>query len=124
MSMIKARSETAIEPPRVRTLDMKPERRCSDKQNNAFKARNPTMTKFMLVLTIASLSIVNAGFAWAQAAVQEPGAYAFYHPDGDVLHARSGQYGAGAEAYGSIGIRHAMASAGRPARGHRHVRTQ
>src|ERR1700731_262993 len=85
MRMTDARSETAIEPPRVRTLDMKPERRCSDKRNNAFKARNPTMTKFRLVLTIASLSIVNAGFALAQAAVQEPGAYAFYHPDGDVL---------------------------------------
>jgi hypothetical protein len=49
------------------------------------------MTKLMLVATIASLSIITARFAWAQAAVQEPGAYAFYHPDGDVLHA--GQYG-------------------------------
>ena len=82
------------------------------------------MTKFMLVLTVASLSIVTVRFAWAQAAVQEPGAYAFYHPDGDVLHAGSDQYGSGAEAYGSIGIRHAMASAARPARGHRHVRAQ
>jgi hypothetical protein len=82
------------------------------------------MTKFMLVLTIASLSIVSARLAWAQAAVQEPGAYAFYHPDGDVLHAGSGQYGSGAEAYGAIGIRHAMASAGGPARGHKHSRAQ
>jgi len=82
------------------------------------------MTKFMLILTIASLSIVSARFAWAQAAVQEPGAYAFYHPDGDVLHAGSGQYGSGAEAYGSIGIRHAMASAGGPARRHKHARAQ
>jgi hypothetical protein len=82
------------------------------------------MTKFMLVATIASLSIVTARFAWAQAAVQEPGAYAFYHPDGDVLHA--GQYGSRAEPYGAIGVRHAMASAtvGRLARGHRQGRTQ
>jgi hypothetical protein len=27
--------------------------------------------------------------AFAQAAIGEPGAYAFYHPNGDVLHARS-----------------------------------
>jgi hypothetical protein len=82
------------------------------------------MTKLLLVLTIVSLSIVNAKFVWAQAAVQEPGAYAFYHPDGDVLHAGSGQYGSGAEAYGSIGIRHAMAAVRAPARGHKHARAQ
>jgi hypothetical protein len=82
------------------------------------------MTKFMLVLAIASLSIATVRFAWAQAAVQEPGAYAFYHPDGDVLHAGSGQYGANAEAYGSIGIRHAMAAVRAPARGHKHARAQ
>jgi hypothetical protein len=82
------------------------------------------MTKFMLVATVASLSIVNAGSAWAQAAISEPGAYAFYHPDGDVLHAGSGQYGSGTEAYGAIGIRHAMAAVGGPARGHKHARTQ
>jgi hypothetical protein len=78
------------------------------------------MTKFMLVAAIASLSIVGARFAWAQAAVQEPGAYAFYHPNGDVLRAGSGQYGARAEPYGAIGVGNAMASAtvGRPARGH------
>jgi hypothetical protein len=82
------------------------------------------MTKLMLVATIASLSIVTARLAWAQAAIQEPGAYAFYHPDGDVLHA--GQYGSRAEPYGAIGVRHAMASAavGRLARGHMQRRTQ
>ena len=82
------------------------------------------MSKFMLVLTIASLSIVNARLAWAQAAVQEPGAYAFYHPNGDVLHAGSGQYGSGAEAYGAIGIRHATAAVGGPVRGHKQGRAQ
>ena len=33
--------------------------------------------------------ILSAGMAtpvFAQAAISEPGAYAFYHPDGDVLH--------------------------------------
>jgi hypothetical protein len=78
------------------------------------------MRKFMLVATIASLSIVNAEFAWAQAAIGEPGAYAFYHPDGDVLHAGSGHYGFRAEP------RNAMATApvDRPARGHKQGRTQ
>jgi hypothetical protein len=84
------------------------------------------MTKFMLVAAIASLSIVNARFAWAQAAVQEPGAYAFYHPNGDVLHAGSGQYGSRAEPYGAIGVRNATASAtvGRPARRQKQGRPQ
>jgi hypothetical protein len=80
------------------------------------------MRKFWLVATIMSLSIVNAGFAWAQEAISEPGAYAFYHPDGDVLHAGSGQYGAHAESYGATGLRNAMAAV--PAHVHRHHRTQ
>jgi hypothetical protein len=83
-----------------------------------------TMTKFMLVAAIASLSIVNAGFAWAQAAISEPGAYAFYHPNGDVLHAGSGQYGSRAESYGAIGVGNAAATVGRPARGHKQGRAQ
>jgi hypothetical protein len=82
------------------------------------------MTKFILVATIASLSIVNARFAWAQAAIGEPDAYAFYHPNGDVLHAGSGQYGSRAEPYGAIGGRNAMATASRTARGHKQGRTQ
>lgn len=82
------------------------------------------MTKFILIATIASLSIVNAGSARAQAAISEPGAYAFYHPDGDVLHAGSGQYGARAESYGATGARNAMAAVAHPARGHRQGRAQ
>jgi hypothetical protein len=84
----------------------------------------PTMTKFMLVATIASLSIVNAGSAWAQAAIGEPGAYAFYHPNGDVLHAGSGQYGSRSEPYGAIGGRNAMATVGGTARGHKRGRSR
>jgi hypothetical protein len=78
------------------------------------------MTKFILAATIASLSILNPGFAWAQAAISEPGAYAFYHPDGDVLHAGSGQYGAHAESLGVTGVRNSLASVSRPAHGHKH----
>jgi hypothetical protein len=85
-----------------------------------FTKRNSDMTKFILVAAIASLSIVNPGFALAQAAVGEPGLYAFYHPDADILHAGSGHYGSRAEP------RNAMAAVpvARPARGHKQGRTQ
>ena len=82
------------------------------------------MTKFLLVATIALLSIVNAGFARAQEAISEPGAYAFYHPDGDLLHAGSGQYGAPVESLGVTGIRNSLASVTRPAHGHKQRRAQ
>jgi hypothetical protein len=62
------------------------------------------MTRFILMATIVSLSIVKADVAHAQAAVSEPGAYAFYHPDGDVLRAGP-QYGA------PSGVANALASA-------------
>jgi hypothetical protein len=78
------------------------------------------MRKFMLVAAIASLSIVNAGAALAQAAVGEPGLAAFNHPDADILHAGPGYYGYRAEP------RNALASApvARHVRGHRQGRTQ
>ena len=78
------------------------------------------MRKFMLVAAVASLPLVNASVAWAQAAVGEPGLAAFYHPDADILHAGPNYYGPRA------GPRQALASApvARPARGHRLGRTQ
>jgi hypothetical protein len=78
------------------------------------------MRKFMLVAAIASLSIVNAGVARAQAAIGEPGLYSFYHPDGDVLRAGPNYSGYRAEP------RNALASVpvARPARGRRHGRTR
>ena len=78
------------------------------------------MTKFLLLAAIAALSIVNARSACAQAAIGEPGAYAFYHPDGDVLRPGSSVYRPQAEPY-RTGYPGAMASAtiGRSARGHR-----
>jgi ABC-type glycerol-3-phosphate transport system substrate-binding protein len=45
------------------------------------------MTKFKIISAAVILSVMSAGPVLAQAAVQEPGAYAFYHPDGDVLEA-------------------------------------
>jgi hypothetical protein len=78
------------------------------------------MTKFLLVAAILSVSIVNARFAWAQAAVGEPGLYQFYHPDGDVLHVGPGYYDSRAESRNAIG----SAVVAKPARGHKHGRTQ
>jgi len=49
------------------------------------------MTKLNLLFkalgTVALLSTAIATPVFAQAAIQEPGAYAFYHPNGDVLEA-------------------------------------
>jgi hypothetical protein len=78
------------------------------------------MRKFMLVAAIASLPLVHAGVALAQAAVGEPGLAAFNHPDADILHAGPGYSGYRAEP------RNALASVpvARHVRGRRHVRTQ
>jgi hypothetical protein len=82
-----------------------------------YSKRSSIMRKFMLVAAIASLSIVNAGVALAQAAVSEPGEYMFYHPNADVLNAGSG--GPRAES------RNAMAAVpvARPVRRHTQGRT-
>jgi hypothetical protein len=42
---------------------------------------------FRILGTIALLMIGGELPAFAQAAIQEPGAYAFYHPNADVLSA-------------------------------------
>jgi BA14K-like protein len=50
------------------------------------------MTSFKVAGAAAVLSLTIAAAiatpVFAQAAVQEPGAYAFYHPDADVLNGR------------------------------------
>ena len=43
------------------------------------------MTKFIPAIAAALLATAIATPAFAQAAIQEPGAFAFYHPDADVL---------------------------------------
>jgi hypothetical protein len=47
------------------------------------------LTRSKIVGAAAILSMIIATPAFAQAAIQEPGAYAFYHPNADVLN--SGQ---------------------------------
>jgi hypothetical protein len=44
------------------------------------------MTKFKLFSATAILSLAFATPVFAQAAIQEPGMYAFYHPNNDVLN--------------------------------------
>jgi hypothetical protein len=47
------------------------------------------MTTFKLISAALILSAAVATPVAAQEAIQEPGNYAFYHPNGDLLHARS-----------------------------------
>src|SRR6201995_1806263 len=49
-------------------------------------ARRRSMTRFKLFGAVLILSAGMATPVFAQAAISEPGAYAFYHPNGDVLH--------------------------------------
>ena len=44
------------------------------------------MTRFNILGAAAMLSLVFATPAFAQAAIQEPGAFAFYYPNNDVLN--------------------------------------
>jgi hypothetical protein len=44
------------------------------------------MTRFNIVSVAAILSLISATPVFAQAAVQEPGAFAFYYPNNDVLN--------------------------------------
>ncbi|KRR15491.1 hypothetical protein CQ14_04095 [Bradyrhizobium lablabi] len=46
------------------------------------------MTKSIPILAAAFLMTAIATPVFAQAAIQEPGAYAFYHPNADVLGGR------------------------------------
>lgn len=69
------------------------------------------MTKFKVLSAAAILSAMTVVPAFGQAAIQEPGAFAFYHPNADVLNggARRSIVGAmasipfrGSNAYGSM----------------------
>jgi hypothetical protein len=45
------------------------------------------MTRYAILAAAVILSAATATQVLAQAAVQEPGAYAFYHPNADILNA-------------------------------------
>jgi hypothetical protein len=49
-------------------------------------SRRRAMTKFKILGAAAMLSLMFATPVFAQAAIQEPGAFAFYYPNNDVLN--------------------------------------
>ena len=57
------------------------------------------MTRSIQAIAAALLLTTIATPVFAQAAIQEPGLYSFYHPNGDVLHAGSGYRPLDANAY-------------------------
>jgi hypothetical protein len=71
------------------------------------------MTRFKLVSTALMVSVALATPVFAQDAIQEPGNYAFFHPDGDLLHAGSARPASDAMAMMPAGsarvVRHHMA---------------
>ena len=71
------------------------------------------MTKSIPTLAAAFLMTAIATPVFAQAAIQEPGAYAFYHPDADVL--------AGRPAYRSFDQSNAYYNAAVPMRDQRQI---
>ena len=76
------------------------------------------MTKFTLLAVVAILPAVVTGPAHAMAAIQEPGAYAFYRPNAD-LGIRSSVHRprvASSKAFGAFAL---APAATRHARGHR-----
>jgi hypothetical protein len=73
--------------------------RCSQQINTW---RKQTMTRFKIVGAAAILSMIIASPVFAQAAIQEPGAYAFYHPNADVLNSREPSPGETAGAIASV----------------------
>jgi hypothetical protein len=50
------------------------------------RSRRRAMTKFKILGAAAMLSLMFATPVFAQAAIQEPGAFAFYYPNNDVLN--------------------------------------
>jgi hypothetical protein len=67
--------------------------------------------RFIPTFAVALLTTAAATPLFAQAAIQEPGAYAFYHPDADVL--------AGRPAYRPLDSANAYYAGPVPAVGHR-----
>jgi hypothetical protein len=64
-----------------------------------------SMTRFLSIIAAAFLTTAVATPVFAQAAIQEPGAYAFYHPNANVLDGRFAHRGFEANAlYNEGGI--------------------
>jgi hypothetical protein len=82
------------------------------------RRRNQTMTRFKILGAAAVLSMMMATPLFAQAAIQEPGAFAFYHPNADVLNGgRPTPAASGALASVPLGASDAYAAMGSNANG-------
>ncbi|SHL80943.1 BA14K-like protein [Bradyrhizobium lablabi] len=70
------------------------------------------MTRIKFLSVVAIVSAITVAPVFAQAAIQEPGAFAFYHPDADVLNGGRPTPAAAADAMASVrsGNRDAFAS--------------
>jgi hypothetical protein len=79
----------------------------------AADGRRRSMTRFKLFSAALMLSVAMATSVFAQEAIQEPGNYAFFHPNGDLLHAGSASPASDAMAMMPAGsgkmVRHHMA---------------
>jgi len=73
----------------------------------------------------SAVFVLSAGMAtpvFAQAAIQEPGLYSFYHPDGNLLHAGPTRPAPDAMAMVVPYARHGMRAMGQRAAAKRHDR--
>jgi hypothetical protein len=68
------------------------------------------MTNFKLIAAAVVLSAAVAAPSFAQEVIQEPGAYAFYHPNADLT--AGARAGASSNAFASARSNNAMASIG------------
>ena len=90
----------------------------SPKSRNGSTDGNQTMTRFKILGATAVLSMMMATPLFAQAAIQEPGAFAFYHPNADVLNGgRPTPAASGAMASVPLGASDAYAAMGSNANG-------
>jgi hypothetical protein len=80
------------------------------------------MINFKVLGVAAVLSAAFAGPVLAQAAIQEPGEFAFYHPNGDLLGTRSGAP-TGEMASARTGSSYAMATVRHHARKHARIQS-
>ena len=80
------------------------------------------MTKTIPAIVAALVLTAIATPVFAQAAIQEPGAYAFYHPNADVLAGRGGYRAPDANAFYGANAYYDQAAPAPQIRHHRAVR--
>src|SRR3977135_135482 len=90
----------------------------SPKSRNGSTDGNQTMSRFKILAAAVCLSMTMAPPLLGQAAIQQPGAFAFYHPNADVLNGgRPTPAASGAMASVPLGASDAYAAMGGNANG-------